>query len=549
MRWLVNKLFRGILACLLGLCLALPAGAETWHWQGKGVSGDADVRVFYSVRMAAVDQIIKDLGYKTKLEKDDLLVRAGTGLRFVRGAAMVWLGYSVISLPARTRFDGGHWWVETDAALRVLSQFLKKNGKNVTLQWNGVGSRKEASSGQAPEKKPSAEKTLQKPQGNLASLKALRWGGSDEEVRAVFDLKGGGAPLYRIEQERLTVNLATLSPALVGKLKSPRSDIALQVKNGKNAQFDFKFPGRTVHVFTLKNPWRLVADFKASPDRQKYQKTDHGKSNAGDPQTKDLQGGQDKRDQKTPSSDNGKKPTKDLPKREPAAKHPAKKLKKIVVIDPGHGGKDPGAMAHGYREKDLALQISRRVRTVLEKSGVTVHMTRTGDTYPTLRERTAMANKWNADVFVSIHLNALPKGRHSKGVEIYLMALPTDKDAMMLAKIENAEIAEDNTKNVASDKRTEMLLSILGNMQQNAKIGESTTLAEELFKSGQRSRLNMKRVAQAPFWVLRGAGMPSVLIETGFITELSEARRLAQAAYQQKLAEAIAAGIMNFVGK
>ena len=127
------------------------------------------------------------------------------------------------------------------------------------------------------------------------------------------------------------------------------------------------------------------------------------------------------------------------------------------------------------------------------------------------------------------------------------MALPTDKDAMTLAKIENAEIAEGSTQNGASDKRTEMLLSILGNMQQNAKIGESTKLAEELFQSGQKSGLNMKRVAQAPFWVLRGAGMPSVLIETGFITELSEVRRLAQPAYQQKLAKAIAAGIINFI--
>lgn len=161
-----------------------------------------------------------------------------------------------------------------------------------------------------------------------------------------------------------------------------------------------------------------------------------------------------------------------------------------------------------------------------------------------------MANDWKADVFISIHLNALPKGRHSRGVEIYIMALPTDKDAMTLAKIENAEIAEDSSgKKGSSDKRTEMLLSILGNMQQNAKIDESTDLAEELFKAGQESRLDMKRVAQAPFWVLRGAVMPSVLIETGFITELSEAKRLAQPAYQQRMAESIASGIINFINR
>lgn len=543
MRWLVNKVFRGLVVCFMGLCLALPAGAETWHWQGKGVSGNADVKVFHSVRMAAVDQIIKDLGYTTEVKNEELLVRARTGLRFVRGAAMAWLGYGVISLPARTRVQDGHWWVETDAALRALSQFLKKNGKDTTLRWNGTGSRNNSPSKKGVRKRPPDDKGSQTPLKNLPSLQTLRWGGSDVNVRAVCDLKGQGTPQYRVDGEELTVSFAPLPSAAADSLKSPRSDIFLSVKNGKTAELSFRFPGRIVSVFTLKDPWRLVADFKAAPG---LQRDDGGRNAADDPTIKELRDDRARKDQKTPpQKDDGKKP----PKNGPAASRKGKNAKKIVVIDPGHGGKDPGAMAHGYREKVLALQISKRVTAALEKRGVTVRMTRTGDTYPTLRERTAMANKWNADVFVSIHLNALPKGRHSKGVEIYLMALPTDKDAMMLAKIENTEIADDNTKNTASDKRTEMLLSILGNMQQNAKIGESTTLAEELFTSGRASGLNMKRVAQAPFWVLRGAGMPAVLIETGFITELAEVRRLAQPAYQQKLAEAIATGIMNFIHK
>ena len=130
------------------------------------------------------------------------------------------------------------------------------------------------------------------------------------------------------------------------------------------------------------------------------------------------------------------------------------------------------------------------------------------------------------------------------------MALPTDKDAMALAKIENAEIAEGGAKTrTKSDKRTEMLLEILGNMQQNQKISESTVLAEDLFKAGQDAGLDMKRVAQAPFWVLRGAAMPAVLVETGFITELAEVRRLAQPAYQQRMAEAFASGIVSFIGR
>ena len=199
---------------------------------------------------------------------------------------------------------------------------------------------------------------------------------------------------------------------------------------------------------------------------------------------------------------------------------------------------------------DTLISMSMKLQQ-LRELGVNVKMTRTGDTYPTLKERTAMANRWNADVFISVHLNALPKGRHSNGVEIYIMALPTDKDAMALAKIENAEIAESGSgkKSAKADKRTEMLLAILGNMQQNQKISESTLLAEDLFQSGQKSGLDMKRVAQAPFWVLRGAAMPAVLIETGFITELAEVRRLAQPAYQQRMAEAFAAGIVSFINR
>jgi N-acetylmuramoyl-L-alanine amidase len=92
-----------------------------------------------------------------------------------------------------------------------------------------------------------------------------------------------------------------------------------------------------------------------------------------------------------------------------------------------------------------------------------------------------------------------------------------------------------------------MLLNILGNMQQNAKIGESTSVAEVLFNHGKRKGLPMRRVAQAPFYVLRGAGMPAVLIETGFLTEKKEARLLASSSYQEKLAGSLAEGISSYL--
>ena len=128
------------------------------------------------------------------------------------------------------------------------------------------------------------------------------------------------------------------------------------------------------------------------------------------------------------------------------------------------------------------------------------------------------------------------------------MALPTDKDAMNLAKIENREYVEGkgmDTSNV--DRRTEMLLHILGDMQQNNKISESTDFAAALYNAGARNGLPMRRVAQAPFFVLRGAGMPAVLIETGFVTNATEAKKLTTSAYQQQIANAMAEGIANYL--
>ena len=128
------------------------------------------------------------------------------------------------------------------------------------------------------------------------------------------------------------------------------------------------------------------------------------------------------------------------------------------------------------------------------------------------------------------------------------MALPTDKDALALAKIENREYVEGKAgSDQEVDKRTETLLKILGDMQQNNKINESTELAEKLFAAGKQDGLPMKRVAQAPFFVLRGAGMPAVLLETGFVTNATEAKLLAHPGYRQRIAQAMAAGIANYL--
>ena len=222
--------------------------------------------------------------------------------------------------------------------------------------------------------------------------------------------------------------------------------------------------------------------------------------------------------------------------------------KRLVVVDPGHGGKDSGAMVNGVREKDINLGIGLALEEVLRSRGFEVQMTRRTDVYLKLQERTDIANQANADVFVSVHTNALPSLKNTAGFEIYLMALPTNKDALALAKIENREYVEEKSGNSAAvDRRTELLLRILGDMQQNNKISESTELAEALFKAGKLRGIPMKRVAQAPFFVLRGAGMPAVLLETGFVTNLNEAKLLAHPGYQRRIAEAMAEGIVNYL--
>ena len=155
MRWLERKTVC-LLAAVLLVCAALcrPAAAERWRWSGGGLSGSVDVRTFGNNRMAAADEIAKELGYAAVQEQSELVVKAGTGLRFVHGAAVVWLGYSVIPLPSRTRVESGHWWIDTDSVLRIFSQFLRKNGRNITLRWSGAGEPKKIAPPPA-EKKPS----------------------------------------------------------------------------------------------------------------------------------------------------------------------------------------------------------------------------------------------------------------------------------------------------------------------------------------------------------------------------------------------------------
>ena len=217
-----------------------------------------------------------------------------------------------------------------------------------------------------------------------------------------------------------------------------------------------------------------------------------------------------------------------------------------IVVDPGHGGKDFGAPGFipGVHEKDLVLEIAKRVaRRIRDELNVEAILTRTDDRYLTLEERTAFANTRGADLFVSIHTNASRDPR-AYGTETYFLNLATDDESIRVAAMENAT----STKNISD------LHSILNDLLKNAKINESSRLAEmvqgSLIKNLNRrgyDRVKDKGVKQAPFYVLLGARMPSILVETAFISNREECRQLTTTGYQEHLAEAIVQGLRSYI--
>ncbi|MEE8430858.1 MAG: N-acetylmuramoyl-L-alanine amidase [Candidatus Desulfatibia sp.] len=216
-----------------------------------------------------------------------------------------------------------------------------------------------------------------------------------------------------------------------------------------------------------------------------------------------------------------------------------------IVIDPGHGGRDYGAPGYlkGVHEKDVVLKIARRLaKKIRSKLQCEVFLTRNSDRYLTLEERTAIANTKNADLFISIHTNA-SRDRRAYGIETFFLNLATDEDAIMVAARENA----------TSKKNISDLQTILSDLMQNAKINESSRLAANVQEAMHKhlrknySRIKNKGVKQAPFYVLLGAQMPSILIETAFISNSRECKRLVNGKYQDRVSAAIVAGIRNYI--
>ncbi len=216
-----------------------------------------------------------------------------------------------------------------------------------------------------------------------------------------------------------------------------------------------------------------------------------------------------------------------------------------IVIDPGHGGVDPGAVgSKGLYEKDVNLAISRMLRQYIKDSlKIDVILTRDRDLYLSLKERTNMANRNSADLFVSIHCNATKRGVKRSGFETYFLSEAKTNEERAVAALENASLQFDNVMMPSND-----ISFILYDLAQSAYLDESNNFAESIQASAERHlKIPSRGVKQAGFYVLHGAFMPAVLVECAFISNPDEEKLLRKKEFQKQLAFCIYQGIKDYI--
>lgn len=282
-------------------------------------------------------------------------------------------------------------------------------------------------------------------------------------------------------------------------------------------------------IFTFADPYRIIIDVKGER-RQEISASKGEMIETAKPE---------------PPTPQVEKP-KPIEKPEKPKQHNQFKPGKIrrIVVDPGHGGHDPGAMSPtGTREKDIVLQIGLKLsQKIREEIGIDVVMTRSTDVFIELQERTAIANKVGADLFVSIHANA-SLSRVANGIETYYLNLAKTEKAAQLAAKENGTSLE----------KVSVLQAVLFDLMANYKLNDSAHLADEvqkaLFKKAQTGYPTVKNlgVKQGPFYVLVGATMPSILVETAFVSNERDEQKLKDPQYQDLTAEGILAGIKGYI--
>jgi len=271
-------------------------------------------------------------------------------------------------------------------------------------------------------------------------------------------------------------------------------------------------------VFALENPFRIVVDVYAPEERKVLGTIEGGPQITLDPRSRELTAGS-------------------------LVEQLGLKVR-TIMIDPGHGGKDPGAIANGIKEKDVVLRMSRILGRHLEQQGFNVLYTRTRDVFVPLEERTAMANSQKADLFISVHANA-HRNPNVRGFEVYYLNFAKTEDAKRVAARENA----------VSTQKISDLQYILTDLMLSSKINESRNLAQKVHTNtishaqGRFTDLGDNGVRQAPFYVLMGAKMPSILLELGYMTNERDLRLLQSDDFLEYMAKGLTQGILAYKDK
>jgi N-acetylmuramoyl-L-alanine amidase len=219
----------------------------------------------------------------------------------------------------------------------------------------------------------------------------------------------------------------------------------------------------------------------------------------------------------------------------------------VVAVDAGHGGKDPGAIGRGgLREKDVTLAIARRLAQAIDaEQGMRAVLIRDGDHFITLGGRTRKAREQGADMFISVHADSV-LNREVSGSSVYVLSLrgASDEAARWLAERENAA---DLIGGVSLDDKNDVLASVLLDVTQKEAVSNSVEAADSVLVALRRvGPVHGSRVRHAGFMVLKSPDIPSMLVETAFISNAVDERKLRDAAHQQRIAEAIHAGVRDF---
>ena len=217
----------------------------------------------------------------------------------------------------------------------------------------------------------------------------------------------------------------------------------------------------------------------------------------------------------------------------------------VIALDPGHGGRDPGAIGRkGTREKDVALSVAKKMKSLINRtSGYRAILTREGDRFVSLRNRVRKAREAEADIFVSLHADSF-HSPNVKGASVYALSLSgASSEARWIAQKENAS---DLIGGISLDDKDDLIASVLLDLSQTATIQDSLELGSDVLQHiGKVSKLNNRQVQQAGFAVLKAPDMPSILIETAFLSNPTEEKKLRNPKHQHKLAKAVFSGIQN----